>query len=187
MAVPVDADGSAHRPIRGPLVVAILAALILGGTAGLLWLRDAEPGAGDVTTYLRTATSPVKERVRTVVGLLMTYEARTLEEKAAQLLAISTGDFEDQYATLVKEGLGAALKSAATRATAEIVADPEVSFATSKDAVALVRVLQTAKVEGSNERRFLYVLKLSMKDVSPDPETSDWRVEHLEVLAQQPR
>jgi hypothetical protein len=165
------------------LMVVFLAA---AAAFGYLWVRDRGTDPIEIDDYLKRNELGVTERAHTATELLMDYTTGTLEERSERLLAVSTGDFQDQYETLLEGGLSEALTKANTTAKARIVDGPNPSFLSSEEAVAIVRVIQTARKEGAPlPRRIYYVLRFALTDISPDEENPDWRISELQILSQQ--
>ena len=128
----------------------------------------------------------MSERTTTLVELLMNYSSGSVAERSDQLLALSTGEFRDQYESLLKGGLDDALSKASTTAKARIVDGPDVSFTASDEASAVVRVIQTARLKGATlPRRIYYVLRFTLHNETPDQDTPDWRAARLDILSQQ--
>jgi hypothetical protein len=183
MATP--SNGAEKNALGGGLVVLCLVALAVAIAFGLLWASERGVDPKEVTDVLQEQVEPVSERSVTLVELLMDYEVGTVEERSDQLLALSTGEFRDQYETLLSGGLGKALSKAETTARARIVDGPDVSFTSSTEADAVMRVIQTAKKKGALiPRRIFYVVRFHMQNVSPD-DTPDWRAARLDILSQQ--
>lgn len=176
-----------QKPAFRPWLVALaLVALAVAVAMTFLWIRDRDASPSEIDTRLRTSVSAVSERATTLTQLLMDYTPGTLQERSDQLLAISTGEFRDQYETLLKGGLDTALTKANTKAKAKIVDGPDVSFTASDEAQAVLRVIQTAKKKGALiPRRLYYVLRFTLQNLSPSPDTPDWRASRLDILSQQ--
>jgi hypothetical protein len=168
------------------LLVLLAIAVAVAVAMGVLWTRDKSASPEEVSSNLREMVPPVTERATTLTQLLMNYDEGTLQERSDQLLALSTGDFRDQYESLLKGGLDKALSSASTTAKARIVDGPDVSFTSSREAVAVLRVVQTAKnKEAPLARRIFYVLRFTLQNTSTDENVPDWRAARLDVLSQQ--
>ena len=170
---------------RGWIVVTALLVAI-AGVLGYLWVRDRGTDTTEINSFLQRNLGGVSERAHTATELLMDYTTGTVEERSDRLLAVSTGEFRDQYETLLEGGLGEALTDADTIARARIVDGPESSFVSSDEAVSVVRVIQTTKRRGSPlPRRIYYVLRFTLTNASTDAESPDWRVSELKILSQQ--
>jgi hypothetical protein len=182
-----DTEGSPRAAgVPGVLVVLMVALVAAAAAFGYLWVRDRGTDPTEINGFLQTRLLGVTERAHTATELLMDYTSGTLEERSERLLAVSTGDFQEQYQTLLEGGLSEALSKANTTAKARIVDGPDASFLSSDDAVAIVRVIQTAKKEGAPlPRRIYYVLRFALTDISPDQENPDWRISELRILSQQ--
>jgi hypothetical protein len=168
------------------LIAVALIALAAAVAMTFLWVRDRGASAADLDEQLRTGVGPVSERAKTITELLMDYNPGTLQQRSDELLAISTGEFRDQYETLLKGGLDTALTKANTNANAKIVDGPDVSFTSSREAQAVLRVIQTAKKKGALvPRRLFYVLRFTLQNTSTDPDSPDWRASRLDILSQQ--
>jgi hypothetical protein len=168
------------------LIAVALVALAVAVAMTFLWIRDRDTSAADMDAQLRTGVGPVSERATTLTELLMDYNPGTLQQRSDQLLAISTGEFRDQYETLLKGGLGNALTKANTTAKAKVVDGPDVSFTSSREAQAILRVIQTAKKKGALvPRRIFYVLRFTLLNTSTNPDSPDWRASRLDILSQQ--
>jgi hypothetical protein len=182
----VNGDSVRQRALPKGWIAVTLLLVALAGAFGYLWVKDRGASAPEIDSYLQTNLGRVSERAHTATELLMDYTIGTVEERSARLLAVSTGDFREQYETLLEGGLGKALSEANTIARARIVDGPESSFVSSDEAVAVVRVIQTTRRKGSPlPRRIYYVLRFTLTNASTDEDAPDWRVADLKILSQQ--
>lgn len=189
MATKVEA-GKTPVPSRGRkrwLIPALAAVAVIGTataiTFGFLYLRD-DVAPEEVGGYLATQTPLVEERAEQVADLLVNYDSTTLEEVSDRMLEISTGNFREQYQAALGTGpgLSAALEEASASSRGSILEGPDVSFVSPSEAVAIMRLTQTAQSNSNpGGQSFVYVLKITLIDTTD----GGWKADLVEVLSTQ--
>jgi type IV secretory pathway component VirB8 len=181
-----DRDGDGRSAPRRLPIVLVSLAVAVAAAMGFLWVRDRGASPAEIDSSLARNIPSIAERAQTLTKLLMDYTPRTLQQRSDQLLALSTGDFRDQYEKLLQGGLDTALTKAHTTAKARIVDGPDVSFTSSAEAQAVLRIIQTTKKKGALiARHIYYVLRFTMQNESTDAALTDWRASKFEILSQQ--
>lgn len=177
-------DETAARP--GAWIVPVLAGLAVVGTAsglifGFLYLRS-DVAAEDVGDFLAAERAAAADTARSVADLLLNYDSTNLDEVAAQMLELSTGNFREQYEEVLSSGggLGTALEEASASSRGQILEDPDVTFRTGSEAIALMRVTQTTQSNSNPEgRTFDYILKITLIDTTD----GGWKADRVEILS----
>lgn len=179
-----------QKRVRGRrrfLVPALIAGLVVALSAaavfGTLYLT-AETTPADVGAFLAADVPQVRERSATVAELLLNYDSTNLEEVSRRMLEISTGNFREQYEQVLSSGpgLGAALEEASASSRGQILEGPEVYFRTPSEAIAILRVTQTAQSSSNPGGQTVdYVLKITLVETSDE----GWKADRVEVLSTQ--
>lgn len=163
----------------GALVVALAAA---GVFAALYLTGDVDrEGVGEV---LAEEAPEVEDRAGTVANLLLNYDSTNLDEVSSQMLEIATGNFREQYEEVLAggAGLGAALEEASASSRGTILDGPDVYFRNASEAIAILRVEQTAQSNSNPGGSTIdYVLKITLIDTSD----GGWKADRVEVLSTQ--
>ena len=158
-------------------LVAVAAAVAFA----VLWSSERDTSPEDVATYLRERSGDVQDTATEAIDALMNYDPATVDEREEQLLAISTGEFQDQVKELLDGGLGDIVEAADITSTGEIVDGPDPSFLTATRAIASARVIQDVTSEETPEgRTVFYVMQLSLIEIE-----GKWKADGLRILAQQ--
>lgn len=151
------------------MLVALALALVALGTAAVVLLLP------DDEQVRRGALAAARERTLA----LTSYDARRLDQAAAEVQKTATGDFEREYADTIAE-LRATLESSAAVATSEVVGAGLESLRSeggTDRAVVVVAVDQTIRTAGAAPR--LERNRLRMTLVRP---AGTWLVERVERL-----
>lgn len=179
-AEPVAPERRRLRPV--PVLVALLVfAVAAAGAFATLWLSaDDEVTSADVARFLDAREPAVVERVTDVINLLFNYDATNIDEIADQLLAISTGDFFDDYEELVGSGnLEKALREASASSRGQIVDGPDVFFRDPAEAVSIATVSQTAQSRSNPAGTTTdYVVRIILVLVE-----GEWTADDVEILS----
>lgn len=180
-ASPAEGQPSARRRFLVPaLVAALVIALALAGTFVVLWLQSVDTSPDDVAAYLSQEAPDVADTASQVATLLLNYDSTNIEQRRSQIVPLTVGRFRQQYEELLSQGLGAALEDTSASSRGEIVQGPDVSFASSSEAVAILSTTQTTQSsENPAGRTFEYVLRLTLIDTPGD----GWKVNLFEVLS----
>ena len=171
------------RAARGPfpwLGAALVSALVLAAVFAFLWNGERSTSPDEVDNFLSEASGEVEDVTAEVVDLLINYDSETLNERSETILPLATGSFREEYERLVGEGLGEALAEAGASSEGEIVDGPDVSFASSSEAHALVTTRQTTSSQRAPEGvTFLYMMRITLLD------TDGWKADDVEILSRQ--
>jgi hypothetical protein len=162
------------------LIAGLVLALCLAVTFFVLWLQTADPQSDDVRDLLAAEKPDVEQRAIEVTNLLLTYDSTNLDEVTEKMLAISTGNFKQQYEELIQvQGLGAALDQAKASSRGQILTGPDVSFTGPAEATAILNVTQTTQnKENPTGQTVKYVIRITLV------ETSDggWKADSVDLL-----
>ncbi len=165
------------------LIAAVVVALAAAGVFATLYLTQ-ETSPEDVTRLLAEERPEVQDVAGRVANLLLNYDATNLEEVSRQMLDLATGNFREQYEEVLSQGagLGAALEEASASSRGQILEGPEVYFARSSEAIAIMRVTQTAQSNSNPAGSTIdYVLKITLIDTAD----GGWKADRVEVLSSQ--
>lgn len=181
------ATGSIQRSQRGWLLPVLIGALVVAlataGVFGTLFLTG-EVSREEVGDVLAEEAPEVEDRAGTVANLLLNYDSTNLEEVSNQMLEIATGNFREQYEEVLAggAGLGAALEEASASSRGSILDGPDVYFRNAAEAIAIMRVTQTAQSNSNPGGSTIdYVLKVTLIDTS----AGGWKADRVEVLSTQ--
>jgi hypothetical protein len=185
-ALDVGVAGDPAAPKRKLLVPLLIAGLVvsvaLAAVFGILWIQNKETSAEEVQSFLGDETATVQARAEKVVGLLMNYDAATLDDVSQQVLALATGSFAEDYRDTLKRGLGAALKENTASSRGEILDGPDVFFKSPSEATAIVRTQQTTQSnDDPTGKTYTYVMQLTLVDTTD----GGWKAESVQILSQQ--
>ena len=176
-----------EEPISQPrrafpwLAAALVVATGLAILFAVLWRASAEVSPDEIDEHLSQSASDVEDVTNEVVDLLINYDSETLEERSRSLLPLATGSFRQEYERLVGEGLGEALADAGASSEGEIVDGPDVTFASSSEASAIVGTRQTTQSEQNPQGvTFLYVMRVTLTQSG-----DDWKADDVEILSRQ--
>lgn len=160
------------------LVVALIAAIVFA----VLWRGAAETSPEEVQSFLSTESAEVEDVAEQVVGLLINYDAESLEGAAETVRTLATGSFLDEYEALLGQSLGEELEAAGASSEGDIVQGPDVTFASPSEAQALVTTRQTTRSDRNPDGvTFVYVMRVSLVDTSD----AGWKADDLEILSRQ--
>jgi hypothetical protein len=162
------------------LIAGLVLALCLAATFFVLWLQTADPQAEDVKDFLATEKPDVEQRAIEVTNLLLTYDSTNLEEVTDKMLAISTGNFKQQYEDLIRvQGLGDALDEAKASSRGQILTGPDVSFTGPAEATAILNVTQTTQnKENPTGQTVNYVIRITLIDTAD----GGWKADSVDLL-----
>jgi hypothetical protein len=176
-----------HGPVRliphsSPIAVVVLTALasaaILIPTM-LLLTRDEGSDPADVSSFLAGETADVEQRSWEVFDLLTNYDSTTFGDVSDRILALSTGNFREQYEEIVGTGLNEALAEAEASSEGEILHGPEITFRSANEAVALAGIEQTTRSETAAEGRTItYLMRLTLVR-----DGAEWKADRIEILS----
>jgi hypothetical protein len=158
----------------------LVLALSIAVTFFVLWLQTADPQAEDVRDFLAAETPAVEQRAIDVTNLLLTYDSTNLEDVTEKMLAISTGNFKQQYEDLINvQGLGPALEHAKASSRGQILTGPDVTFSGPAEAVAILNVTQTTQnKENPTGQTVNYVIRITLVDTSD----GGWKADSVDLL-----
>ena len=174
----LDVDEPRPAWIAGVIGALIAAAVLV--PLMLLLTRDAEPEPADVSSYIAGETADVETRSEEVFDLLVNYDSESFEEVSDRMLAVSTGNFREQYEDILGTGLNEALTEAGASSEGQILNGPQVTFRSATEAAALAGIEQTTR-SGSNPdgRTITYLMRLTLvRD-----ESGDWKADRIEILS----
>lgn len=161
------------------LVVALAAAAVFG----VLYLTQ-DTSAQEIEAALAEETPDVEDRAGSIANLLLNYDSTNLDEVSRQMLDLATGSFRQQYEEALEEGggLGTALEEASASSRGQILTGPDVFFRSADEAIAIMRVTQTAQSNSNPGGQTIdYVLKVTFIDTSD----GGWKADRVEVLSTQ--
>jgi hypothetical protein len=182
-----DEDARAERRKRDlrrflvpGLIAGLVLALCLAATFFVLWLQTADPQAEDVRDYLAAEKPDVEQRAIEVTNLLLTYDSTNLDKVTDKMLAISTGNFKQQYEDLIRvQGLGDALNQAKASSRGQILTGPDVSFTGPAESVAILNVTQTTQnKENPAGQTVNYVIRITLVDTAD----GGWKADSVDLL-----
>jgi hypothetical protein len=170
---------SRRRLLVPVLIAALVVALISAGTLGFLLVRNLDTSSGEVGDFLAARAAQVETSSETVMSLLLNYDATNIDEVADRILALSTGDFRDDYRELIPN-LGPALEETSSSSRGQILDGPDVSFRSPSEAIAIASVTQTTQSrENPTGRTIDYVLQLTLVNVVGE----GWKADRVEILS----
>jgi len=180
-AEPKAAEEASRRYLVPGLIVGLVLALSLAVTFGALYLLGLRATPAEVDDYM-SGQSPAADRTASeVTTLLLNYDATNIDKVAERMIALSTGNFREDYERLVAGGLGSALKKVSASSRGQIIEGPDVAFRSPSEALALLRVTQTTQSnENPGGRTIEYVLKITLVDTSD----GGWKADRVEVLSE---
>jgi hypothetical protein len=162
------------------LIAGLVLALAIAVTFFVLWLQTADPQPEDVSDFIAAEKPAVEQRAIDVTNLLLTYDSTNLEEVTEKMLAISTGNFKQQYEDLIKvQGLGPALEHAKASSRGQILTGPDVTFSGPAEAVAILNVTQTTQnKENPTGQTVSYVIRITFVDTAD----GGWKADSVDLL-----
>jgi hypothetical protein len=178
----MDDEAPDGNTSRAAISMAVVGALIASAVLVPLMLflgKDEGPTAQDVSGYLTSQSPRVERRTEEVLDLLVNYDSETLEGVIDDMLAVSTGNFRDQYEEIVSRGLNDALSEASASSEGRILQGPQVTFESASRAVSLASVEQTTKSgENPEGRTFTYLMRLTLVRNG-----TEWKADRIEILS----
>lgn len=187
MATAASAEAETpKRNVRRFLVPGLIAALVLAlamaATLGLLLARESETEPAEVGSFLAEEKPEVEERVVEVVNLLTNYDATDIDQVVERMLDITTGSFREDYGETFEQGFGEAIKEASTSARGQILTGPDISFRSPDEAVAVLRVEQTIQNNRIPEgRSYVDVMQITLINTAE----GGWKADRVEILGGQ--
>jgi hypothetical protein len=182
LPVAVGADAPRRKLLVPLLIAGLVLATALAITFGVLWAQSRNTTADEVEAFLGAEESVVADRASELIGLLMNYDSTNLEAVSADVLALSTGDFAEDYEDILAGGLGSALEESTASSRGQILDGPDVFFESPSEATALLRVQQTTQSnDNPSGQTFTYVMQLSLVDTTSE----GWKADRVEILSQQ--
>ena len=178
--------GAAAPPRKLPLVPLLIAGLVIAlataVTFAALWVQSSETSAEEVGTFLTTERDEVERVSAEVINLLSNYDATNIDQVAARMLEISTGNFRLDYEETFEAGLGGALEEVEASTRGQILSGPDISFRSPSEAVAIARVTQTTQNREIPEgRTFEYLIEITLIDTVD----GGWKADRVEILSGQ--
>ena len=173
----------ARRFLIPALIAGLVVAVATAGVFGTLYLTT-DISDEDVASALDEETDEVSDVAGTVSNLLLNYDSTNLDQVAEQMLEVATGNFAEQYEEVLSQGagLGEALEEASASSRGSILEGPDVYYRSPSEAIAIVRVTQTAQSNSNPGGQTIdYVLKITMVDT----EGAGWKADRVEVLSTQ--
>jgi uncharacterized protein (UPF0333 family) len=160
----------------GGLVLSVAAA----ATFVALWAQEKETSPEEVATFLGSQEAEVQTVAAEVINLLSNYDASNIEQVAARMLEISTGNFRTDYEETFAAGLGGALEEVEASTRGQIMSGPDISFRTASEAVAIARVTETVQnKEIPTGRTFEYLMEITLIDTVD----GGWKADRVEILS----
>ena len=164
------------------LIAALVVAIAMAGTLGLLLARESETEPAEVGSFLAEEKPEVEERVVEVVNLLTNYDATDIDQVVERMLDITTGSFREDYGETFEQGFGEAIKEASTSARGQILTGPDISFRSPDEAVAVLRVEQTIQNNRIPEgRSYVDVMQITLINTAE----GGWKADRVEILGGQ--
>lgn len=163
----------------GALVVSLASAVVFAS----LYLAS-DVSSNEVGQVLSDHAPEVEDVAGRVANLLLNYDSTNLDEVAQQMLSVATGNFREQYEEVLSSGagLGAALEEASASSRGQILEGPDVYFKSGSEAIAIMRVTQTAQSNSNPGGSTIdYVLKITLIDT----QDGGWKADRVEVLSTQ--
>lgn len=178
-------DAPAARRSRSlPLLVGLLVfALAAAAVFAYLWAtKDTAVTEREVGSYLDARKDAVTDRATEIIGLMLTYDSTNIDEVSERVLGLATGDFRDDYASLVGGGnLKRALRRSSSSSRGQIVGEPDVSFRAPNEAVAILTVTQTVQSrENPAGTTTDYVMRVVLLHTG-----GEWKADGVDVLSEQ--
>lgn len=177
-----DEPAEPARGLKVPLLIgALVVALATAAVFGTLYLTQ-EASPEEASALLAEERPEVEDVAGQVANLLLNYDSTNLEEVSRQMLDLATGNFREQYEQALSQGagLGAALEEASASSRGQILQGPDIYFARSSEAIAILRVTQTAQSNSNPSGSTIdYVLKITLIDTADD----GWKADRVEVLS----
>lgn len=173
--------GARRRWAMPALIATLVVSLATAGVFATLYLTQ-DASVDEISERLSDEIPAIEDRAGTVANLLLNYDSTNLDEVASQMLAVATGNFREQYEEALSQGagLGAALEEASASSRGTILDGPDVYFKSAAEAIALVRVEQTAQSSSNPGGSTIdYVLKITLIDTSD----GGWKADRVEVLS----
>lgn len=159
------------------LMLALIGAVVATGLFCVLWLTSRSTEPEDIDRALDQEAPDARATADEVIELLINLDAGNVDEAGERVLALSTGNFREDYEELLP-GLGPAFEESGASASGEILDGPDVAFIAAGEAVAIARVAQTTTVEGT-ERSVGFALRLTL--VKDD---ESWKADTFELLGE---
>ena len=184
--VPTMADTEPDRPRPKLLVPALIAALVVAvavaATFVVLWKQSAEVTPEEASAVLSTQRDDVERVSAEVINLLTNYDAANIDQVAARMLEVSTGNFRKDYEATFASGLGGALEEVEASTRGQILSGPDISFRSASEAVAVARVseiVQNKQIPAG--RTFEYLIEITLIDTVD----GGWKADRVEILSGQ--
>jgi hypothetical protein len=162
------------------LIAGLVLALCFAATFFVLWLQTADPQPEDVSDFLAAEKPDVEQRAIEVTNLLLTYDSTNLDQVTEKMLALSTGNFKQQYEDLIRvQGLGDALDQAKASSRGQILTGPDVSFTGPAEATTILNVTQTTQnKENPSGQTVNYVIRITFVDTAD----GGWKADSVDLL-----
>ena len=169
-------------PLVPLLIAALVVALATAITFVALWVQSSETSPEEVGTFLNAEREEVEGVSAEVINLLSNYDATNIDQVAARMLEISTGNFRLDYEETFEAGLGGALEEVEASTRGQILSGPDISFRSPSEAVAIARVTQTTQnKEIPAGRTFEYLIEITLIDTVE----GGWKADRVEILSGQ--
>ncbi len=178
------AEQVAARPDEGRrfslwLLLAGVLVVVLALGANIIVLRRQTSGDA-VQAFVREEEPRVKEQATKLLSLLMNYSGADVSTIGDRILALSTGNFRQQYEQVLGRGLSRALQQAGASSRGQIVTGPNVSFRSATEAIAISRVEQTTQSnQNPRGRTFVYLLEVTLVNTADE----QWKADRIEILS----
>lgn len=175
---------SALRDKRHLLIPSLVAAFVLAAslalTFGLMWRATSVTTPEEVSAALETERGQIERVSAEVISLLTNYDATNIDQVAARMLEISTGNFRKDYESTFASGLGGALERVEASTRGQILTGPDISFRSASEAVAVARVSETVQNrEVPAGRTFEYLIEITLIDTVE----GGWKADRVEILS----
>lgn len=159
------------------LILGLGAALVTAGLFAGLWTAERANTPQEIDRALGEEAPAVRDTAVEVVELLINVDADSIEETGERVLALSTGNFREDYEEVLPS-LGPAFEEAGATTEGAIVEGPDISFSGSNEAFAVAKVVQTSEVHGT-ERTSGFTIRLALLR-----DGARWRADRFEILGE---
>ena len=179
-----DTESGERRPklLVPALIAALVVSVAVAVTFVVLWKQSAETTPQEVAAVLSAQREDVERVSAEVISLLTNYDATNIDQVAARMLEVSTGNFRKDYEATFASGLGGALEEVEASTRGQILSGPDISFRTASEAVAVARVSETIQnKQVPTGRSFEYLIEITLIDTVD----GGWKADRVEILSGQ--
>lgn len=177
---PVVTDTGRRRYLLPLLAAGLVVSLAIAATFAVLWKQAAETTPEEVSSALDAERGEIELVSAEVINLLTNYDATNIDQVAARMLEISTGNFRKDYESTFASGLGGALEKVEASTRGQILSGPDISFRSASEAVAVARVSEIVQnKEVPTGRTFEYLIEITLIDTVE----GGWKADRVEILS----